>query len=142
MIAYARRPNQIHDLEVPEGRNSWRYEKAGLANEIEFAIGMPVMVTINLRTELDVANGMRGEIVGIIMDEREEIPKEHSSKTRLQYPMQLILVKLQLTKAPQLDGLPANTGTIPISPISKTFHINVESEKMTVTRTQLPITPA
>lgn len=121
----------------PRGK---RYEKAGLSNDIELAIGMPVMVTLNLRTELDVANGMRGEIVKIVLDERERVEDNHSSKIRLQYPVRYILVKLHRTKAPQLEGLSENV--IPISPISKSFNINVASQRVTVTRTQLPITPA
>ena len=59
-------------------------------------------------------------------------------KNCLQYPVQYILVKLHQTKAPHLKGLPANV--IPISPILKSFNINIGLEGMTVTCTQLPIT--
>ena len=34
---------------------------------MELAIGIKVMVTENIKTDLDVANGVRGEIVDIIL---------------------------------------------------------------------------
>jgi hypothetical protein len=43
--------------------------RAGLAKEIELAIGAPVMVMMNIHTDLDVANGVRGRIQAIILDE-------------------------------------------------------------------------
>ena len=46
--------------------------KEGMPDELEIAIGMEVMITYNMDTELDLANGARGEIVEIIMDEEEE----------------------------------------------------------------------
>ena len=66
---------------------------------------------------------------------REYVPMV---KNCLQYPVQYVLVKLHQTNTPQLEGLSANV--IPISPISKSFNINIRSERMTVTCTQLPIT--
>ncbi|KAL6303026.1 hypothetical protein BKA93DRAFT_818191 [Sparassis latifolia] len=38
---------------------------------VELAIGMKVMVTMNIKTDLDVANGSRGTIEDIILDENE-----------------------------------------------------------------------
>lgn len=40
-------------------------ERAGLTKNIELMIGMPVMVTWNVHTELDVVNGSRGIVMGI-----------------------------------------------------------------------------
>ena len=34
-------------------------------------IGMKVMVTFNVKTDLDIANGARGEIIKIVLDENE-----------------------------------------------------------------------
>ena len=36
------------------------------------AIGASMMVTLNIHTYLDIANGVRGTIQGIILDEREQ----------------------------------------------------------------------
>jgi hypothetical protein len=48
-------------------------DQGGLTKEIELAIGVPVMVTLNIRTEMDVANGVRGTLEGIVLDERERM---------------------------------------------------------------------
>ena len=48
-------------------------ETGGLMKDLELAIGAPVMVTQNILTDLDVANGVRGEIEGIVFDERERL---------------------------------------------------------------------
>jgi hypothetical protein len=47
--------------------------QAGLAKGIELAIGVPVMVTINIHTDLDVTNGVRDRIQAIILDERGQL---------------------------------------------------------------------
>ena len=46
-------------------------ERAGLVKEVKLAIGAPVMVTLNIHTDLDVANGVQGRIKAIILDERK-----------------------------------------------------------------------
>ena len=46
-------------------------DHGGLMKEIELAIGAPVMVTVNIQTDLDLANGVRGTIEAIVLDERE-----------------------------------------------------------------------
>jgi len=90
-------------------------DRAGLAKEIELAIGAPVMVTLNIQTDLDVANGVRGTVEGIILDERERLSSLKDSHTiNLRYPPRYVLVKLDRTKAPTLEGLPTNV--IPIEP--------------------------
>lgn len=121
-----------------KGKN--REERAGLSNAVELAIGMKVMVTINVVTDLDVANGSRGEIVDILLDERETENDSTNSIVRLQYPPCYVLVKLSRTKAKRLCGLPEQV--IPIVPVSKTFTIDMEDRKETITRLQLPMTPA
>lgn len=55
-------------------------------------------------------------------------------------PPSHILVCLHRTKICQLSGLPPHV--IPISPITKTFSITVGDTIKTVSRTQLPMTPA
>jgi len=42
------------------GRGKNRHDRAGLADEVEVAVGMEVMVTFNESTDLDIANGARG----------------------------------------------------------------------------------
>ena len=121
--------------------SSSQQDRGGLAKEIEIAIGASVMVTLNIHTDLDVANGVRGTIEGIILDERERTNATTESHTiHLQYPPRCILVKLARTKAPHLDGLDQNV--IPIEPVTKSFSILKDGRKISVNRTQLPLTLA
>jgi hypothetical protein len=116
-------------------------DRGGLSKTIELAIGGLVMVTLNISTDLDVANGVRGVIEGILMDERERTTTTKDSHiVHLQYPPRYVLVKLERTKAPGFDGLPKNV--IPIIPVKKSFTINKNQNKISVTRSQLPLTLA
>jgi ATP-dependent exoDNAse (exonuclease V) alpha subunit len=65
---------------------------------------------------------------------------KESHVVHLQYPPHYILVKLDQTKASHLDGLPKNV--IPIASVKKSFTINKNQTKVTVTRSQLPLTLA
>jgi hypothetical protein len=47
-------------LTKTRGKKDSGQERGGLAENVELAIGMPVMVTWNVHTELDIANGARG----------------------------------------------------------------------------------
>lgn len=121
--------------------NQW--ERGGLMKDVELAIGTPVMVTLNIFTDLDVANGVQGEIVGIVLDKNEGRIHSQSKKTtsqiKLLHPPQYVLVKLTRTKAPLLDGLQENV--IPIKPVTKSFSVNMDGMKVTVNRRQIPLTP-
>jgi len=50
-----------------------RREQAGRVDEVELTVGMNVMVTSNVSTDLAIANGARGNTVEIVLDVREEI---------------------------------------------------------------------
>jgi len=102
------------------GRGRNRRERAGLADEVDIAIGMEVMVTFNVSTDLDVANGARGHIVDIVLDAREEMSTVPSLTKMLQYPPLYILVRMIRTKADPLPGL-LETGVLPITPMMRTF---------------------
>ncbi|KAF8123276.1 hypothetical protein EV363DRAFT_1435963 [Boletus edulis] len=73
-------------------------EHGGLPNETMIAVGMKVMVTYNIETDLDIANGARGEIVKIILDEREEKFSPSQAIIHLDYPPAYILVKMLSSK--------------------------------------------
>jgi len=80
-------------------------ERAGLPNVVKLAVGMQVMVTFSVETNLDVANGARGVVVGIVLDKDED--SELWSSTRvveLKKMPAYVLVRLWRTKAKQLDG--------------------------------------
>lgn len=113
---------------------------AGLMKDVELAIGAPVMVTLNIHTELDVANGVRRIIEGIVLDEREQQIRSDKHSIQLSYPPRYVLVKLLRTKAAHLQGLAENI--IPISPVTKGFTVMKDGNRMMVHRMQLPLTLA
>ena len=62
-FAVATKPNQK--------RRGKQNERASLPNSISLSVGMQVMVTFNVETDLDIANGARGMLTKIILNERE-----------------------------------------------------------------------
>lgn len=113
-------------------------ERAGLAKEILVAIGMEVMVTFNIDTDLDIANGSRGHITDIILDERETQTSPTQPVIELEYIPAYILVKMNSTKVPVLEGL--EQGVLPIVPLERTFNILRQGREQAVIRRQLPLT--
>jgi hypothetical protein len=102
------------------------------------------MVTVNVETDLDVSNGARGEIVGIVLHP-DEPPVANTPIVHLERMPAYVLVKLNRTRATQLPGLDA--GVIPIEPATTSYRIKhrVSETKIThksVRRTQFPMTAA
>jgi len=123
------------------GRGRNRRERAGLANEVIIAIGMEILITFNISTDVDVANGAHGQIVDIVLDSREEFNISMSHEIELKYPPTYILVCMLCTRAHTLDGL--DNGVLPITSLKKNFNIVIANgTKISVNRQQLPITPA
>jgi hypothetical protein len=85
------------------------------------AIGMNVMVTYNIETDLDLTNGVRGEIVNIVLDENKP-PLPQTPVVFLKYPPAYIL-KLSRTHLTKLSSL--NEGVIPVQPMASKFQIEV-----------------
>lgn len=129
-------------LTEPERRAvlSKRESEMPLPDLVELAVGMKVMVTFNIATEIDITNGARGTVYDIILDGETESDGENI--IALNKPPLCVLVKLDRTRAPQLPGLPI--GVIPIVPMEKKFSIPTGGEPATrqVTRRQLPMTAA
>ncbi len=91
-----------------------------LKDEIQIAVGMKVMVMLNLATEADIANGTRGKIVEIILDDREdEHIRAEEGCVDLQFPPAMILFKPDRGTNIQFDGIKA--GLIPITPSESSF---------------------
>lgn len=102
------------------------------------------MVTQNVETNLDVTNGARGEIVDIILHPDEPLISDEPV-VKLKYLPSYILVKMNRTRATQLDGLEASV--IPVEVLTKSFKINVEGPdgklmSRTVRHRQFPMTVA
>jgi len=75
-----------------QGKN--RQERAGLADEVDIAVRKEIMVTINILTDLDVANGAWGHMVEIVLNAQEEISAMQTVFYELQFPPTYILVRM------------------------------------------------
>jgi len=125
-------------LVSPPKKGKRRRDK-GLPDSIHLAIGMKVMVTNNLQTDLDITNGARGIIIDIILNP-DEPPLDEGSVVKLKYLPECVLVKLSRTRAAALPNL--EEGVIPIQRVSTRTQIRVRGKSRTVTHTQFPITGA
>lgn len=103
-------------------------------------LGMKVMVMYNVETNLNIANGTRGELIKIVLDERESHYSPSQAIVRLEYPPAYMLIKMMLTKITQLEGL--NKNVIPLIPMEQTFSIISGNQHKTVLQKQLPLTAA
>lgn len=117
-------------------------ETANLAHRVEVAVGMRVMVILNIATESDLANGTRGTVVDIILDEREkDSPDVVNGVTMLSYPPAAVLIKPDNPSNAQLPGLEA--GILPIIPSKGQFTIVLDDgTTRSITRQQIALTGA
>ena len=112
--------------------------------QIEVAVGMKVMITDNVETDLDITNGARGEIVGVVLHEDEPDPQGETI-VKLKYLPAYILVKLLRTRATKLQGL--DECVVPVEPITTTYRMKIKTTEgkviqCTIQRRQFPITGA
>ncbi|KAF8833843.1 hypothetical protein BDN67DRAFT_916157, partial [Paxillus ammoniavirescens] len=89
-----------------------------LPDVIEIVIGMKVMVTQNVKTNLDITNRARGTIIDILLSPDEPTILEIKPITKLQHLPICILVKLMHTRATRLKDL--EESVIPFEPVLKT----------------------
>ena len=67
---------------------------ARLAGKTKVAIGMKTMVTWNIATDADLANGAWGQIVDIVLDPSEEDTSADENNVRvLKYPPGMVIFK-------------------------------------------------
>jgi len=111
-----------------------------LAAFVHMAIGMKAMVLLNLATEADIANGTRGQIHDIVLDERERLSvPDEDGVIRLKYPPAMILFKPDKKTKLTFEGLPP--GVIPITPSLVKFTATGKTGKtFRITRRQYAMT--
>ena len=127
-----------------DGKRNRRKRVNDLPDVVQIAIGMKVMVTSNIETDLDVMNGARGEIVDIILHP-DEPPLGDDPIVTLQHLPSYILVKLKRTRVERLEGL--DEGVIPVEVATRSFQIKVRTSNSkyttrSVRRRQFPMTAA
>src|SRR6266436_9720220 len=93
---------------------------------IEVAVGLKVMVTHNIDTTHQIANGAQGEIVRIILDPCED-PKEQdgAQDVELSYPPACVLIQLNSYALMSIQDL--DPAVIPIFAIYQSFQISMQS---------------
>ena len=133
-----------HCCNAEDGRGHQRGGK-DLPHRDELAVGMKVMVTDNVETDLDITNGACGEIVGIVLHLDEAPIDKYQAIVKIQYLPSYILVKLSRTRATQLEGF--EEGIVPIEPISTSYKIKVyvkegKALQHTIKCLRLPVTAA
>lgn len=116
-----------------------------LPYQIEIALGMKIMITDNIQTDLDITNGATGEIIDIILHEDESIQSLNDTIITLKHLPIYILVKLGRTRATKLYNL--EDCIVPIEPTSTTYRIKITTQngnivQRTIQRRQFPLTGA
>ena len=101
------------------------------------------MVLLNVATEADIANGTRGEIQDIILDEREELSApDEDGIIKLKYAPVMLLFKpdrSHRTTKLTFPGLPP--GIIPLTPSLAKFSVTERTgKKVRVERRQYAMT--
>lgn len=90
------------------------------------------MVTENVETELDIANGARGVIEEIVLNSDADIQEDVGGLVTLKRLPLYVLVKMDRTRASKLEGLAENV--IPIEPRVQSFRIDVQNGRNKVSR--------
>lgn len=116
-------------------------DKTGkLEDTIHIALGMRAMVEINFAIEADIANGTRGRIEGIILDEREPTPVTgDNGETILRYPPAMLLFKPDGGTKLTFEGI--EKGLIPLTPSTTCFTVKTDDRPYKIVRRQYAMTP-
>jgi len=96
-----------------------RQRKQDLPDVVQIAIGMKVMVTQNIETDLDITNGAWGTIMDIWLRPDEPSFTEFQPLIKLKFLPVCILVKLDCTRTTQLKDLEKQV--IPVEPACKPY---------------------
>ncbi|KAF8809982.1 hypothetical protein BYT27DRAFT_7209905 [Phlegmacium glaucopus] len=111
-----------------------------LKRRVELAVGMKAMVVLNIATDVELANGTRGTIEGIVLDSRERnVGPDEDGNIQLMFPPSVIFFKPETQLKIMFDGL--EEGIIPISPSLLKFSVKVNGERLKLERRQIAIVP-
>ena len=112
----------------------------GLPRELQLFIGMPVIVTNNIATELGITNGTTGVVRSIHIKPGEVISGD-TGYHHLKHPPDYIIVELDDIKMKPLAGLPPNH--VPIFMKIESFQVSMPGKKknVSVNRQHFPIVP-
>lgn len=111
--------------QVNGGRDRGRRRKGTLPDSVEICVGMKVMVTQNVETDLDITNGARRTVVDFLLHPQEPTLTVEEGVVHLKHMPPYILVQLSRTRTSQLPGL--QVAVIPVEPVCKTYSIRYTS---------------
>ncbi|KIK91190.1 hypothetical protein PAXRUDRAFT_150064 [Paxillus rubicundulus Ve08.2h10] len=100
------------------------------------------MVTENLTTSANLANGSRGTITDIILDPQELALKSSDAQSGLvylQYPPLFVILKLDFMELRALSNLQDHE--VPLVPLKRNFYVG-SKPRTRISRRQLPLTVA
>jgi len=98
----------------------------GLPRELQIFIGMPVIVTNNIATELGITNGTTGIVRSLHFKSGEVISGDTGFHT-IKHPLDYIIVELNDIDMKPLDGLPPNH--VPILRKTESFQVHMPGKK-------------
>jgi hypothetical protein len=112
-----------------------------LPTQLTICPQMKVMVMKNICTHAGLANGTRGTIAQVVLDERELCFKTLNVQgcITLMFPPTMLLLKPTIFVIPDIQGIPK--GLIPMFPDQGSFKINTSS-RTTIHQCQFTLTPA
>ena len=121
-------------------RNWANTRTKGLPRELKLFVGMPVIVTTNIKTELGITNGTMG-VVKSIHFKNGQVINEDTGVHYLEEHPDYIIVELDDINVEPLHGLPPNH--IPIVPVKKSFSVHMPGRKkaVNVNRNHFPLVP-
>ena len=112
----------------------------GLPGELPLFVGMPVILTNNIGTELGLTNGTTGVVKFICFNENEVITGD-TGIHYLKYAPDYVIVEVDDVHMTPLEGLQPNH--VPIFPLKKSFGVRMKGKKkdMNVNREHFPLVP-
>ena len=112
----------------------------GLPRELPLFIGMPVMVTNNIATELGITNGTEGWVRSIHFRNGEVITGD-TGYHEIVHPLDYIIVELEDVSMRPLDGLPPNHVPIAVKKEGFSVYSPEENKRINVNRSHFPLVP-
>jgi hypothetical protein len=119
----------------------------GLPGELQIYVGMPVVVSTNVKVELGITNGTSGVIRAIQLNNAEVIT-EDTGIHNLEHPPECIIVEMDDIDVEPLEGLPANHIPITMTKSKRPIQVTVgqtasgKPKKVNVTREHFPLVPS
>ena len=112
----------------------------GLPRELQLFIGMPVMVTNNIATELGITNGTEGWVRSIHFRNGEVITGD-TGYHEIVHPLDYIIVELEDVSMRPLEGLPPNHVPIAVKKEGFCVYLPEENKRINVNRSHFPLVP-